>query len=181
MNPTFSACLEGRQVTGDSKMSLEPGRASLLSPQLFVFRLVRFAPFCTPKYPDLRWVTTSDASFCHSQGSRWGSVVTNMEFGAFLPCFSILQAAPSPAAQALEGRGDFPAPVSQVGHSRHRMSDQGGQSGTGLDPLCLQMLLSTRGFYGWLCLWNFSLGRPRAVFNPWMEPLVWVRNAQPLH
>lgn len=45
MNPTF---LEGRQVTGDSKMSLEPGRAWLLPPQLFVFRLVSFAPQNSP-------------------------------------------------------------------------------------------------------------------------------------
>lgn len=40
MNPTFSVCLEGTQVTGDSKMSLEPDRAGLLSPHPFVFRLV---------------------------------------------------------------------------------------------------------------------------------------------
>lgn len=40
MNPTFSACLEGGQVTGDSRTALEPGRAWLLTPQLFVFMLV---------------------------------------------------------------------------------------------------------------------------------------------
>jgi len=40
MNSTLNACLEGMQVVGDRKTSLEPDRTELLNPYPFVVRLV---------------------------------------------------------------------------------------------------------------------------------------------
>lgn len=40
MNSTLNACLEGMQVAGDRKTSLEPDRTGLLNPYPFVVRLV---------------------------------------------------------------------------------------------------------------------------------------------
>lgn len=51
--------------------------------------------------------------------------VKNVEFEGFLPCSSILEAAPSDVGR----EGDFPAPVLQM--RPLRLSDKEGQSGTG--------------------------------------------------
>lgn len=99
-------CVPGGQA-GDSKTSLEPGRArqSLAAHSSAAsFQVGLVCPSLHPKYPALSWVTASGTSFCHSPGSRWGRVVTNVEFEGFLPRSSILEAAPAAAAQALEGR-----------------------------------------------------------------------------